>query len=288
MAEFPAIPLWTDAYLSDTHPDLSLEEHGAYLLLLMAAWRRPDCSIPNDDKWICKFLGVHGNQWRKLRSAVLERFFTHDEVGNWQQKRLRKERDFVEKKRGKQKQNAEKRWAEEREIKALADAEAMPPHPQPTPTPKEDTKNQTLPTQAEAVSDEGKPKRNPVGYSAQFEQFWDIYPTHVQDTKRDCWGHWKAALKRGEDPEKILQHATEYRKVWLGNRYRIGARRYLSNEEWRRPVPVPNTAVVPFADAQTPAKSPINIHQRALERLSNLGFDDDDTGNGGGYLALAH
>lgn len=140
MAEFPALPLWTDAYLSDTHPDLTLEEHGAYLLLLIASWRRPDCALPNDDKWLCRFLGVHGNQWRKLRSAVLERFFTLTEAGNWQQKRLRKERDFVEKKRGKQRENAEKRWSETKDNNCIADAKAMPPHPQPTPTPIEEDK----------------------------------------------------------------------------------------------------------------------------------------------------
>jgi hypothetical protein len=43
MAEFPALPLWTDAYLGDTR-HLSQSEHGAYLLLLITAWRTPNCS----------------------------------------------------------------------------------------------------------------------------------------------------------------------------------------------------------------------------------------------------
>lgn len=288
MAEFPALPLWTDAYLSDTHPDLTLEEHGAYMLLLMAAWRRPDCAIPDDDKWICRFLGVHGNGWRKLRATVLERFFTRNEAGDFEQKRLRKERDFVEKTKRNQKEKSEKRWAKVRENKGIADAAGYAPTPTPTPTPIEEDKKDIPPSAPSAPAEERKPKSKPAGYSDEFERFWSIYPTHVQDGKADCWKLWKAALNRGESAEIILQHAEEYRRVWVGNQFRIGAKRYLRNDAWHSPVPMPNTSVVPFANAQPPAKSPINIHQRALERLGQLGFDDDDTGNGGGYLALAH
>lgn len=39
MAEFPALPLWTDAYLADT-AHLSYEEHGLYFHILMTMWRR--------------------------------------------------------------------------------------------------------------------------------------------------------------------------------------------------------------------------------------------------------
>ena len=47
MAEFPAMQIWTDAYLGDTS-HLSTTEHGAYFLLLMAMWRNGG-SLPNDD-----------------------------------------------------------------------------------------------------------------------------------------------------------------------------------------------------------------------------------------------
>src|SRR3546814_6166025 len=50
MSQKPShIPLFPDAYHRDT-THLTTEEHGAYLLLLMAAWGTEDCSLPNDER----------------------------------------------------------------------------------------------------------------------------------------------------------------------------------------------------------------------------------------------
>jgi len=93
MAQFPALPLWTDAYLADT-TDLSAEEHGVYLLLLMAAWRAPDCTLPDDDQRLARMARVGSKKWLKIR-PVMERFFTVG-VNGWTQKRLLSERSRVE------------------------------------------------------------------------------------------------------------------------------------------------------------------------------------------------
>ena len=142
------MPLWTDAYLADTHPDLTLEEHGCYMLLLMAAWRRPRCALPDDDAWFCRWLGVHGNKWRTLRASILDRFFTQIDEGfgrEFVQKRLRKERDFLEEQSRKQRERASKRWAKSNTANGLADPAAYAASgnaPTPTPTPnKKERKN---------------------------------------------------------------------------------------------------------------------------------------------------
>ena len=53
MAQFPVLPLWTDAYLGDT-THLTTIEHGAYMLLLMVSWRSPDCRLPDDDAMLAR------------------------------------------------------------------------------------------------------------------------------------------------------------------------------------------------------------------------------------------
>ena len=103
----PAIPLFGDAYLADTR-HLSLEEHGAYLQLMMIAWRMPGCALPDDDARIARMIGVTAGRWQKLKPAVLA-FWTLTNDG-WKQKRLSKERAFVEEKSRKNKSAAQARW----------------------------------------------------------------------------------------------------------------------------------------------------------------------------------
>jgi uncharacterized protein YdaU (DUF1376 family) len=102
-----AIPYFGDAYMADTR-HLTLEEHGAYHLLLLIAWRSPNCALPNDDKRIAQMLGITAKKWINLKPTVLS-FWMLTENG-WEQKRLTKERRWVEEKRAKNSAAAEARW----------------------------------------------------------------------------------------------------------------------------------------------------------------------------------
>ncbi|MEM8626241.1 MAG: DUF1376 domain-containing protein [Pseudomonadota bacterium] len=106
MADFPALPLFTDAFLADT-THLSAEETGAYVMLLMCAWRSPSCSLPNDDKKLARMARVSPARWGKIRDEVMA-FWTLDEQGTWSQKRLQKERLYVEKSRAIKRDNGSK------------------------------------------------------------------------------------------------------------------------------------------------------------------------------------
>ncbi len=128
--KFPFLPLSVDAYVSDTR-HLTLEQHGAYLLLLMAAWNRPHCSLPDDDKGIARTLGVTLEEWGDLKPVVME-FWSYDGRSRaWVQKRLRKERDYVQERRRKQQAKSAKRWKQTKTSDATGYAPPPPPpHPQ--------------------------------------------------------------------------------------------------------------------------------------------------------------
>ncbi len=104
------LPLFGDAYLADTR-HLSLEEHGAYLQLLMIAWRTETCTLPDDDKRIAKMLGVTAGRWSKLKTTVMA--FWELTSDGWKQKRLSKERAFSDEKRAKNISAAKSRWSKQ-------------------------------------------------------------------------------------------------------------------------------------------------------------------------------
>jgi len=95
VAEFPALPFFTDAYLADTR-HLTTEEHGAYLLLLMCAWRTRGCALKDDDKLLGRIAGVSPTKWRRLRPILVDFFLVTD--GVWRQKKLLRVYDTVAKK----------------------------------------------------------------------------------------------------------------------------------------------------------------------------------------------
>jgi len=95
VADFPYLPLFTGDYLSDTR-HLSAQEHGAYLLLLMMAWRTATCSLPDDDALLARWAAVDKRTWQKIKPKIMA-FWTNDPSGNWIQQRLTQERVYVSK-----------------------------------------------------------------------------------------------------------------------------------------------------------------------------------------------
>jgi uncharacterized protein YdaU (DUF1376 family) len=187
MAEFPALPLFTDAYLGDT-THLTTLEHGAYLLLLMAAWRSKDTSLPDDDKLLARYAGLTAGQWARIKPIIIG--FFKVENGYWMQGRLTDEAKHVRQVSKRQSEKARDRWLK---IKESTEAVAEPlqcPHTPPTPI---DNTNVLSPPMS--------PTGKSVVYSEQFEHFWKTYPNRTG--KAAAYKAYQSALKT----HKELTHA---------------------------------------------------------------------------------
>lgn len=109
MSRLPFLPLWTDDYLADTR-HLTTAEHGAYMLLLIEAWRRPKCDLPDDDALLARLTGMTADAWTAAKPIIMAFWKRDGRSRTWTQLRLRSERDRSKKQSGFQRDRATKRW----------------------------------------------------------------------------------------------------------------------------------------------------------------------------------
>ncbi len=107
MSKAPAMPMYWDAYLADT-THLTTEEHGAYMLLLAAMWRR-DGAVPDDDKDNARILGLTLAKWRKTKRRFVDTIsgFCIEE-GRVTQEKLKKTWETTQEKIEKNRRNGSK------------------------------------------------------------------------------------------------------------------------------------------------------------------------------------
>lgn len=133
MAKFPAMPLFTDAFISDTM-HLNAAQTGAYLMLLMCAWRTKDCALPDDDKLLARYARMNLRTWKANKDIILE-FWVKDKNQKFTQKRLLDERKYVSDKVNKN-SLAGKASALKRKERDATDVQPnVNQNPTPTPTP---------------------------------------------------------------------------------------------------------------------------------------------------------
>ncbi len=81
------MPLFVGDYLSDTM-HLTTEQHGAYLLLMLAYWKNKGPLPAKRIQSICK---LNGDSWTINRDVVEEFFDTDLTPGKWTHHRIEKE-----------------------------------------------------------------------------------------------------------------------------------------------------------------------------------------------------
>lgn len=125
MARFDGMMLWTDDFLADTTA-LDKGEVGSYLLLLLAAWRTKTGTLPDDDKMLARMARCSPHEWKRMRPLML-RFF---EVVNqeWQQPRLLREREAVERRSISAKGSASRGWVNRKNSEASGMGKSLENH----------------------------------------------------------------------------------------------------------------------------------------------------------------
>jgi uncharacterized protein YdaU (DUF1376 family) len=89
LSKIPYLKLWVSDFLGDTLR-LDTTETGAYLMLLLAAWQTPDCSIPDDDRDLARFARCSAKVWRRVKPRVMP-YWRMCPDGKWRNPRLLKE-----------------------------------------------------------------------------------------------------------------------------------------------------------------------------------------------------
>jgi uncharacterized protein YdaU (DUF1376 family) len=83
------MPLYVSEYLGDTM-HLTVEQHGAYLLLLMAAWKN-DGKLPSDPGALQQISHMSAAQWMRNEHTLQAFFFVTEDF--WLHNRVRIELD---------------------------------------------------------------------------------------------------------------------------------------------------------------------------------------------------
>lgn len=90
VSQAPFWPVATDAIIADT-THLSVDQFGAYMLLMFAQWRQNGKPLPDNNDMLSRICRVTQTRWKKGLRPILEPFFEITELG-WSQKRV--EKDF--------------------------------------------------------------------------------------------------------------------------------------------------------------------------------------------------
>lgn len=73
MSSAPYLRMYVRDWLGDPNvAGLDYELQGVYISILFRMWQSPSCSLPNDDSWLSRMLGVHTNKWAKWRKVLIE------------------------------------------------------------------------------------------------------------------------------------------------------------------------------------------------------------------------
>ena len=215
------MPMFWDAYLADT-THLSTEEHGAYLLLLAAMWRRNGW-VPDDDRDNARILGMTPAKWRRVKDRLSG--FLIFEGGQITQKNLLKIWKITQEKIEKNRENGAKggrpKSSENKPVGKANGSSADNPNetiPEPEPYVREEEPKGSLPSCPDPVHandlSEAVAIYNTAAEHAGWPKVQKMTPQRTKSLRariKDCGGidGWRDALRRA--------YASDFvREGWVG------------------------------------------------------------------------
>lgn len=225
------MPLLVDKYLGDT-TDLTTEQHGAYLLLLMSCWKKGGL-LPLADERLRAITRLDPDRWEECRDVVMP-FFERTPEG-YRQKRLTAElaraKANVEQRSAAGKASAAARKAQ-REGNGDSTGVATDGQREPQREPERNVKPRPRPSSLRSE----KTPPNPLPGEPWFVRFWDAWPSNTRKAARaQCLAKWRA---KGCEAigEKIVAHveALKQSDQWQrdGGRYVPAPLVYLNQARW--------------------------------------------------------
>ena len=240
MAALPYMQLYVADYLADTM-HLSVDQHGAYMLLIMNYWQtgKPLPDVDQRLQCVCRTSAEH---WQEIRPALEEFFVIED--GYWHHNRIDVDLDKVLSKSDSARRAAKKRHkpASASQESCERSANAEHPHMQTgchtdTDT---DTDIKTCASDAARLDDHGK---SPELYSEDFNQFWKAYPS--KKNKKTAALKFRKLRKTNSSPGFLAQLIEDVECRARGHEWLKGngqfiphAATYLNQERWNDPAPV--------------------------------------------------
>lgn len=125
----PFMQLYVGDYLADTL-DLTTEEHGAYLLLLMTLWRH-EARLPNDPSKLARIARVSPRRWHLVWGSIGKFFFIDgDQIGNQRLDREHEKAASISEKRSASGAKGGRAKALKDNDQPMANATVLPQHSQ--------------------------------------------------------------------------------------------------------------------------------------------------------------